>query len=152
MIIKSLFSTQELDASIAKEELTLQHIENLSEAVKANTSPAGAEKITEEVEELRQAWQKLRQTLLENQEELQSSLDSENEYLNRCKELWAELEQLRTLVQNLSSDLESRDGERTEEHMVAQWKTHTVSTHLCSSFSPLPNSLLMLSCRIQMEA
>ncbi|XP_050989874.1 nesprin-3 isoform X1 [Labeo rohita] len=120
-----LKALQELDASIAKEELTLQHIENLSEAVKANTSPAGAEKITEEVEELRQAWQKLRQTLLENQEELQSSLDSENEYLNRCKELWAELEQLRTLVQNLSSDLESRDGERTEEHMVAQWKTHT---------------------------
>ncbi|KAL0169158.1 hypothetical protein M9458_033754, partial [Cirrhinus mrigala] len=84
----------------------------------ANTSPAGSENITKEIEELRQ-------TLLENQGELQSSLDSENEYSNRCKELWAELEQLRTLVQNLSSDLESRDGERTEEHMVAQWKMHT---------------------------
>ncbi|KAK2878972.1 hypothetical protein Q8A67_019763 [Cirrhinus molitorella] len=120
-----LKALQELDASIAKEELTLQHIENLSEAVKANTSPAGAEKITKEIEELRRAWKSLRQALLENKEELQSSLDSENEYSNRCKELWAELEQLRTLVQNLSSDLESKDGERTEEHMVAQWKTHT---------------------------
>uniref|UniRef100_A0A673ML77 Nesprin-3-like n=1 Tax=Sinocyclocheilus rhinocerous TaxID=307959 RepID=A0A673ML77_9TELE len=103
----------------------LLHIENLSEAVKANTSPAGAEKITKEMEELRQAWQRLRQVLLEIQEELQSSLDSESEYSNRCKELWVDLEQLRTLVQNLSSDLESRDGERTKEHMVAQWKTHT---------------------------
>uniref|UniRef100_A0A671STE5 Nesprin-3-like n=1 Tax=Sinocyclocheilus anshuiensis TaxID=1608454 RepID=A0A671STE5_9TELE len=120
-----LKALQELDASIAKEECTLQHIENLSEAVKANTSPAGAEKITKEMEELRQAWQRLRQVLLEIQEELQSSLDSESEYSNRCKELWVDLEQLRTLVQNLSSDLESRDGERTKEHMVAQWKTHT---------------------------
>ncbi|XP_016428183.1 nesprin-3 isoform X1 [Sinocyclocheilus rhinocerous] len=120
-----LKALQELNASIAKEELTLQHIENLSKAVKANTSPAGAEKITKEMEELRQAWQRLRQALLENQEELQSSLDSESEYSNRCKELWTDLEQLRTLVQILSSDLESRDGERTEENMVAQWKTHT---------------------------
>uniref|UniRef100_A0A8C2ILK1 Spectrin repeat containing, nuclear envelope family member 3 n=1 Tax=Cyprinus carpio TaxID=7962 RepID=A0A8C2ILK1_CYPCA len=120
-----LKALQELDASIAKEEQTLQHIENLSEAVKANTSPAGAEKITKEMEELRQAWQRLRQLLLEIHGELQRSLDSESEYSNRCKELWADLEQLRTLVQKLSSDLESRDGERTEEHMVAQWKTHT---------------------------
>uniref|UniRef100_A0A8C1GAW4 Spectrin repeat containing, nuclear envelope family member 3 n=1 Tax=Cyprinus carpio TaxID=7962 RepID=A0A8C1GAW4_CYPCA len=120
-----LKALQELNASIAKEELTLQHIENLSEAVKANTSPAGAEKITIEMEELRQAWQRLRQALLENEEELQISLDSESEYSDRCKELWTDLEQLRTLVQTLSSDLESRDGERTEENMVAQWKTHT---------------------------
>ncbi|XP_059374670.1 nesprin-3-like isoform X2 [Carassius carassius] len=119
-----LKALQELDASIAKEEPTLQHIENLSEAVKTNTSPAGAEKITKEMEELRQAWQRLRQLLLEIEKELQSSLDSESEYSNCCKELWVDLEQLRTLVQNLSSDLESRDGERIEEKMVAQWKTH----------------------------
>lgn len=120
-----LNALQDLDASIAKEELTLQHIEMLSEAVKANTSPAGAEKITQEMEELRLAWQRLRQTLLELQEELQISLASESEYLERCKELWADLDQLRTLVQKLSVDLESREGERTEEHMVAQWKMHT---------------------------
>lgn len=120
-----LKALQDLDASIAKEELTLQHIEKLSEAVKANTSPAGAEKITQEIEELRLAWQRLRQTLLELKEELQISLDSENEYSERCKELWADLAKLRTLVQKLSGDLESRDGERTEEHMVAQWKMHT---------------------------
>lgn len=120
-----LKALQELDASIAKEELTLQHIERLSEAVKANTSPAGAEKITKEMEELRLAWQRLRRSLVEIQEELQSSLDSESEYSNRCKELGADLMQIRSLVQNLSCELESRDGERTEEHLVAQWKTHT---------------------------
>ncbi|KAG1972973.1 nesprin-3 [Pimephales promelas] len=120
-----LKALQELNASIAQEELTLQDIERLSEVVKANTSPAGAEKITKEMEELRLAWQRLRQILIEIQEELQSSLDSETEYSNRCKELWADLGQIRSLVQNLSSELESRDGERTEEHLVAQWKAHT---------------------------
>lgn len=104
--------------------------------VKANTSPAGAEKITKEMEELRLAWQRLRQVLVENQEELQSSLDSESEYSNRCKELWADLGQIRSLVQNLSSELEIRDGERTEEHLVAQWKTHTVSVLFISLTTP----------------
>ncbi|KAK7142587.1 hypothetical protein R3I94_012063 [Phoxinus phoxinus] len=120
-----LKALQELNASIAQEELTLQHIERLSEGVKANTSPAGAEKITKEMEELRLVWQRLRQMLVEIQEELQSSLDSESEYSNRCKELWADLGKIRSLVQNFSSELESRDGERTEEHLVAQWKAHT---------------------------
>ncbi|XP_052001938.1 nesprin-3-like [Xyrauchen texanus] len=120
-----LKALKKLDASIAKEELTLQHIEGLSEAVMTNTSPAGAEKITEEVVELRLAWQRLRQALVEIHEQLQSSLVSESEYSNRCKQLWSDLVQIRTLVQTLSSDLESRDAERTEEHIVAQWKMHT---------------------------
>ncbi|TRZ00773.1 hypothetical protein DNTS_005309, partial [Danionella cerebrum] len=120
-----LKALQELDASIAKEELTLRHIEGLSEAVKVNTSPAGAEKITQEVEELRLAWERLRRALMEIQEELQSSLQSESEFSDRCKQLWADLAQVRTLIQNLSGDLESRAGERTEENMVALWKTHS---------------------------
>ncbi|KAA0710980.1 Nesprin-3 KASH domain-containing protein 3 [Triplophysa tibetana] len=120
-----LKAVKELNCSIAKEELTLQHIEGLSEAVKTNTSPAGAERITEEMEELRLAWQRLRLALAEVQEDLQSALDSESEYSNRCKELRVDIAKLRTQVQNLSVELESRDGERTEDHMVAQWKTHT---------------------------
>ncbi|XP_056624469.1 nesprin-3 [Triplophysa dalaica] len=120
-----LKALQELNTSIAKEELTLQHIEGLSEAVKTNTSPAGAERITEKMEELRLAWQRLRLALAEVQEELQSAMDSESEYSNRCTELRVDLAKLRTQVQNLSVELESRDGERTEDHMVAQWKTHT---------------------------
>lgn len=88
------------------------------------------------MEELRLAWQRLRQSLVEIQEELQSSMDSESEYSNHCKELWADLAQVRSLVQNLSSELESRDGERTEEHLVAQWKTHTVSTMFISLTTP----------------
>lgn len=79
------------------------------------------------MEELRLAWQRLRLALAEVQEELQSAMDSESEFSNRCTELRVDLAKLRTQVQNLSVELESRDEERTEDHMVAQWKTHTVS-------------------------
>ncbi|KAL6477359.1 hypothetical protein MHYP_G00131940 [Metynnis hypsauchen] len=120
-----LEALQELDASIAHEEETLRYIEGLAEAVKVNTSPAGAEYITEEVEELRLAWQRLRQALVDIQEELQSSLDSHSQYLACREELVADIGQLRALVQKMSRELESKDGERTEEHMVTQWRKYT---------------------------
>uniref|UniRef100_A0AAR2LIJ9 KASH domain-containing protein n=1 Tax=Pygocentrus nattereri TaxID=42514 RepID=A0AAR2LIJ9_PYGNA len=120
-----LQALQELDASVAHEEKTLRYIEGLAEAVKVNTSPAGAEYITEEVEELRLAWQRLRQALVDIQEELQSSLDSHSQYLARREGLVADIGQLRALVQKMSRELESKDGERTEEHMVTQWRKYT---------------------------
>lgn len=99
------------------------------------------------MEELRSAWLQLRLALAELHKELQSSLDSESKYSNRCKELRADLVNLRTLVQNLSVELESRDGERTEEHMVVQWKTHTVSILWRHS-----QRRLVFCCRTQSEA
>ncbi|XP_072545116.1 nesprin-3 isoform X2 [Salminus brasiliensis] len=120
-----LEALQELDASIAHKEATLQYIEGLAEAVKVSTSPAGAENITAEVEELWLAWQRLRQALVEIQEELQSSLDSHSQYMARREELLAGIVRLRALVQKMSRELESKDGERTEEHMVSQWRKYT---------------------------
>ncbi|XP_022529008.2 nesprin-3 isoform X1 [Astyanax mexicanus] len=120
-----LQALQDLDVSVAHEEQTLQYIEGLGEEVKVHTSPAGAENIAGEVEELRLAWQRLRQCLVEIREELQSSLDSQSRYLIRREELQAGIAQLRTLVQKLSRELELRDGERTEEHMVNQWRRYT---------------------------
>ncbi|XP_030633286.1 nesprin-3 [Chanos chanos] len=116
---------QELDASIANEEKTLQYIEGLAEAVKTNTSPAGAEQITQEVEDLRLAWERLRLTLEEVQKELQTSLDSQNQYSAHCQKLSEDIAQLRALVQGQSRELESKDGERTEEHTVALWRKYT---------------------------
>uniref|UniRef100_W5LNI7 Spectrin repeat containing, nuclear envelope family member 3 n=1 Tax=Astyanax mexicanus TaxID=7994 RepID=W5LNI7_ASTMX len=120
-----LQALQDLDVSVAHEEQTLQYIEGLGEEVKVHTSPAGAENIAGEVEELRLAWQRLRQCLVEIREELQSSLDSQSRYLIRREELQAGIAQLRKLVQKLSRELELRDGERTEEHMVNQWRRYT---------------------------
>uniref|UniRef100_A0A3P9IFB9 Nesprin-1/3 spectrin repeats region domain-containing protein n=1 Tax=Oryzias latipes TaxID=8090 RepID=A0A3P9IFB9_ORYLA len=65
-----------LDDSVACEEKTLKCIEVIADGVKANTSPAGAEVVQEEAEELRLGWQRLRQELSEAGEALGYSLDT----------------------------------------------------------------------------
>ncbi|XP_042356539.1 nesprin-3 [Plectropomus leopardus] len=125
-----LKALQALDDSVAGEEKTLQHIEGAAEAVKGNTSPAGAEVVVEEAEELRLGWQRLRQGLCEAGEGLRSSLDSHSQYLARCQRLGEDISHLRVLLQGLDQELEegleARDRtDRTEEQMVGQWRKYT---------------------------
>lgn len=120
---------------MAREEETLLYVEGQAEAVKANTSPAGAELITVEVEELRLAWQKLRLALVEIHTELKGSVDAQREYYSRRETLAEGIKQLRALVHKMSRQLENKDGERSEENMVAQWKSYAVSAH--SHFKPI---------------
>lgn len=114
---------------MAREEETLLYIEGEAEPVKANTSPAGAERITEEVEELRLEWQKLRQAVMEIYTELKGSMDAQREYYSQREKLAAGIQQLRELVHKMSRQLENKDGDRSEENMVAQWKSYIVSAH-----------------------
>ncbi|KAF7650600.1 hypothetical protein LDENG_00123240, partial [Lucifuga dentata] len=119
-----------LDDSVASEEKTLQHIEGVAEAVRANTSPAGAEVVVEEAEELRLGWQRLRQGFCEAEEGLRSSLDSQSQYLARCHQLGDDIGRLRELLQGLDRELEEgREagcrGDCTEEQMVGQWRKYT---------------------------
>lgn len=140
-----LKALQTLDDSVASEEKTLQHIEGLAEAVRAHTSPAGAEVVVEEAEELRLGWQRLRQGLCEAGEGLRSSLDSQSQYLARCQRLREDIGRLRALLQGLGRDLEGREaGERTEEQMVGQWRKYTVSLFLYL-YPPHSNTHLLLS-------
>lgn len=122
---------QALDDSVASEEKTLQHIEGMVEAVRGNTSPAGAEAVVEEAEELRLGWQRLRQGLCEVEEGLRSSLDSHSQYMARCQRLGEDIGRLRVMLQGLDQELEqgSEAGDRTvhtEEQMVGQWRKYTV--------------------------
>ncbi|KAM9341249.1 nesprin-3 [Symphorus nematophorus] len=121
-----LKAVQALDDSVAGEEKTLQHIEGMAEAVRGNTSPAGAEAVVEEAEELRLGWQRLRQGLCEAEEGLRSSLDSHSQYMARCQRLGEDIGRLRALMQGLDHELvESREaGDNTEEQMVGQWKKY----------------------------
>ncbi|XP_071773491.2 nesprin-3 [Centroberyx gerrardi] len=125
-----LKALQALDDSVASEEKTLQHIEGVAEAVRTNTSPAGAEVVVEEAEELRLGWQRLRQGLCEVGEGLRFSLDSHSQYLTRCHRLGDGIGRLTVLLQGLDRELEEgRDagdrGDRTEEQMVGQWRKYT---------------------------
>ncbi|KAM4625844.1 nesprin-3 [Polymixia lowei] len=125
-----LKALQALDDSVASEEKTLQHIEGVAEAVRANTSPAGAELAVEEAEELRLGWQRLRQGLCEAGEGLRASLDSRSQYMARCRRLGEDIGHLRALLQGLGRELEEgREAgdraDRTEEQMVGQWRKYT---------------------------
>lgn len=122
---------QALDDSVAGEEKTLQQIEALAEVVRGNTSPAGAEVVVEEAEELRLGWQRLRQGLYETGEGLRSSLDSHSQYMVRCQRLREDISRLRVLMQNLTQELEENHeaGDHTnctEEKIVGQWRKYTV--------------------------
>uniref|UniRef100_A0A3Q1BMY1 Spectrin repeat containing, nuclear envelope family member 3 n=1 Tax=Amphiprion ocellaris TaxID=80972 RepID=A0A3Q1BMY1_AMPOC len=125
-----LKALQALDDSVACEEKTLQHIEGVAESVRANTSPAGAEVVVEEAEELRLGWQRLRQGLCEAEEGLRASLDSHSQYIARCLRLGEDISRLRLLLQGLDQELEhthkSRDHtDHTEEQIVGQWRKYT---------------------------
>lgn len=120
-----------MDDSVAAEEKTLQHIEGRAEAVRANTSPAGAEMVVEEAEELRLGWLRLRQGLCEAEDGLRSSLDSHSQYMARCQRLGEDINRLRLLMQGLDQELEGsrQAGDRadcTEEQILGQWKKYTV--------------------------
>ncbi|XP_020786352.2 LOW QUALITY PROTEIN: nesprin-3 [Boleophthalmus pectinirostris] len=127
---KKLQALKALDDSVASEEKTLLHIEGLAEGVRANTSPAGAEQVVEEAEELRLGWQRLRQALCEAEEGLRVSLDSHQQYMSRCHRLGEDITRLRQLLLSLEKELEGEReaGEstaRSEEQMVGQWRTYT---------------------------
>ncbi|XP_040916216.1 nesprin-3 isoform X2 [Toxotes jaculatrix] len=132
-----LKALQALDDNVAGEEKTLQDIEGLAEAVRGSTSPAGAEVVVDEAEELRLGWQRLRQGLCEAEEGLHSSLDSHSQYVARCQRLGEDIGRLRVLLQGLGQELgqELEPGARprepgdctdhTEEQMVGQWRKYT---------------------------
>uniref|UniRef100_A0A1A8GNZ7 Spectrin repeat containing, nuclear envelope family member 3 n=1 Tax=Nothobranchius korthausae TaxID=1143690 RepID=A0A1A8GNZ7_9TELE len=119
-----------LDDSVACEEKTLQHIEALVDRVQANTSPAGAEAVQEQAEELRLGWQRLRQALCEAQDGLHCRLDSHSQYLTRCQKLGEDIGGLRELLQGLDQELEESQesrslSETSEEKMVGQWRKYS---------------------------
>lgn len=116
---------------MAGEEKTLQHIEAVAESVRANTSPAGAETVQEETEELRLGWQRLRQGLCEAEEGLRCSLDSHSQFVARCQRLGEEIGRIRELLQDLDQELEDTQESKsstatTEEEMEGQWRKYSV--------------------------
>uniref|UniRef100_A0A096LTA6 Spectrin repeat containing, nuclear envelope family member 3 n=1 Tax=Poecilia formosa TaxID=48698 RepID=A0A096LTA6_POEFO len=120
-----------LDEGVATEEKTLQHIEGVADAVRTNTSPAGAEAVQEEAEELRLGWQRLRQGLCEAEEGLRCSLDSHSQYVTRCQRLGEDIGRIREMLQELDQELvdtqESKScTETTEEQMEGQWRKYSV--------------------------
>lgn len=106
----------------------MRRLEEQAVGVIQNTSPLGAEKITEELEEMRKVLDKLRALWEEEEERLQGLLKSMGACEQQRRQLEAELGEFRRDLQRLAEEgLEPAVKAGTEEELVARWRLYSVS-------------------------
>lgn len=111
-------------------EKKLRHLEAQSVGVMQNTSPLGAEKMKDELEELKRALEKLKVACLEEEERLMKTLRSENAYHSQARLLEAEIQEFRKSLQRLRNNFEPNDRVRSEEDLIALWRRYMVSVSI----------------------
>lgn len=134
------FFLQDIAKDVKNGEKKLRHLEAQSVGVIQNTSPLGAEKMKEELEELKKALEKLKVACLEEEERLMKTLRSENAYHSQARLLEAEVQEFRKGLQRLRNNFEPNDRVRSEEDLIALWRRYTVSvsiTEQAPAFSQL---------------
>ncbi|KAM6134008.1 nesprin-3 isoform 2-T2 [Phoenicopterus ruber ruber] len=99
-----------------------KHLENQCAEVIQNTSPLGAERMKDELEELRKALEKLKLLSSEEEERLLKIQQSESAYESQVRQLEADIQELRKDLQRLENDLDPGEGEKTEDELVTQWR------------------------------
>ncbi|NXC14649.1 SYNE3 protein, partial [Corythaeola cristata] len=98
-----------------------KHLENQCAEVIQNTSPLGAERMKNELEELRKALEKLK--LLSKEEERVLNIpQSENAYEPQARQLEADIQEFRQDLERRENDLNPGEGEKTEPEFVTQWR------------------------------
>ncbi|XP_068110842.1 nesprin-3 isoform X3 [Hyperolius riggenbachi] len=113
------------DVDIGKKQL--EDLEEKSAAVIQNTSPLGADKICKELEELRRTLRELKMMNDEEEDNLLKSYNSENAFLQLARQLEANINEFRKAIQRLEESLESGERVKTEEDLIALWKTLNVT-------------------------
>ncbi|KAL2082350.1 hypothetical protein ACEWY4_022168 [Coilia grayii] len=116
---------QELFDSVSSREVVLCHIESVGSEVKMSSSPGGAERIAQETEGLRGAWEKLRRRLLAEREALRELQRTQEVWTSLAEQLDREVTRLRARVQAFGQELEEDCGEedgREEEGSLAAWR------------------------------
>ncbi|KAL8168991.1 UNVERIFIED_CONTAM: hypothetical protein K2H54_030585 [Gekko kuhli] len=119
--IKSL---QDIAKDVKNGEKKLRHLEAQSVGVMENTSPLGAEKMRDELEELKKALEKLKVACLEEEERLIKTLRSENAYHSQARLLEADVQEFRKSLQRLRNNFEPNDQVRSEEDLIALWRRY----------------------------
>ncbi|NXJ91432.1 SYNE3 protein, partial [Corythaixoides concolor] len=98
-----------------------KHLENQCAEVIQNTSPLGAERMKNELEELRKALEKLK--LLSKEEERVLKIpQSENAYEPQARQLEADIQEFRQDLERRENDLNPGKGEKTEPDFVTLWR------------------------------
>ncbi|XP_030212395.1 nesprin-3 isoform X1 [Gadus morhua] len=132
---------QVLHSSVAREEVNLQHLEGVAEAVQGHTSPAGAHEVAREALGLRQDWLRLLQDLQEADEALRVGADAHGQYLGLRRRLGQDIDRLQLLLQGLGRELEEGRGgpgaaTGDEEQLVGRWKKYTGVRNTLTSEEP----------------
>ncbi|NWX15162.1 SYNE3 protein, partial [Aegotheles bennettii] len=104
-----------------------KYLENQCAEVVQNTSPLGAERMKDELEELRKALEKLKLLRSEEEERLLKIQQSENAYESQARQLKADVQELRKDLQRLENDLDPGEGEKTEDGFVTLWRKCNVT-------------------------
>lgn len=99
-----------------------KHLENQCAEVIQNTSPLGAARLKDELEELRKALEKLKLLSSEEEERLLKIQQSESAYESQARQLEADIQKLRKDLERLENDLDPGEGEKTEDEFVTLWR------------------------------
>ncbi|XP_075282482.1 nesprin-3 isoform X2 [Opisthocomus hoazin] len=98
------------------------YLENQCAEVIQNTSPLGAERMKDELEQLRKALEKLKLLISEEEERLLKIQQLESAYESQARQLEADVQELRKDLQRLENDLDPGEGEKPEDELVTLWR------------------------------
>lgn len=115
----------------------MKRLEEQAVGVIQNTSPWGAEKITEELEEMWKVLEKLRVLWEEEEGRLRDLLKSKGAFERQKRQLEAEVGEFKKGLQRLAEEgLEPTAKVGTEDELVALWRLYSVSNVWPSHVSP----------------
>lgn len=118
----SLKALKEIAKNIKNGAKKLKHLENQCTDVIQNTSPLGAERLKDELDDLRKALEKLKLLSREEEQRLLKIQQSESAYKSQARQLEADIQEFRKDLQKLENDLDPGEREKTEDELVAQWR------------------------------
>ncbi|XP_076979582.1 nesprin-3 [Tamandua tetradactyla] len=132
-----LSALQDIANNFPRGEESLKRLEEQSVGVIQNTSPLGAEKITEELEELQKVLEKLRVLWQEEEERLRNMLKSKGACEQQVRQLEAELGEFRKHLQRLAEEgLEPAAKGETEDELVACWRRYSATRGALAAEEP----------------
>ncbi|NXA30138.1 SYNE3 protein, partial [Ibidorhyncha struthersii] len=117
-----LKALKEIAKNIKSGRKKWKHLENQCAEVIQNTSPLGAERMKDELEELRKALEALKLLSSEEEERLLKIQQSESTYESQARQLEADVQELRKDLQRLENYLDPGEGEMTEDEFVTLWR------------------------------
>ncbi|NXU57781.1 SYNE3 protein, partial [Turnix velox] len=118
----SLKALKKIAKSIRSGERKWRYLENQCAEVILNTSPLGAERMKDELEELRKALEMLKFLSSEEEERLLKIQEAESAYDSQARQLEADVQNFRKYLQRLENNLDPGEGEKTEDEFVTLWR------------------------------